>query len=181
MPLDLEKLNNSFRQKCAALSIAPTQHWLYVCIAAQKLWLMRDGGIVSECICSTSKNPPSCIANSYGTPTGLHAIGSKIGDSAPVGAVFKGRVCVANHYTLLPQAEQSTNLITSRILRLKGMEPHHNARPGDNAWERYVYLHGTNHPQKLGKPFSAGCVLLGDQDLVQLYDTLAVADLVWIS
>ncbi len=162
------------------MSIAPTEHWLYVCIAEQRLLLMRDGQIISEFVCSTSKNAPSCIADSLGTPTGLHAIAAKIGDDAPAGAVFKGRVCVAQHYSQLSREEQSANLITTRILRLKGLEPDHNARPGDNAWDRLVYLHGTNHPQKLGHPFSAGCVLLDDASIIELYDTLTVNDLVWI-
>jgi hypothetical protein len=180
MPLDFKKLNELFRQKCASLSIAPTNYWLYVSIAEQKLWLMAGQTAIRSCVCSTSKNQPSCIADSLGTPTGLHAIGEKIGGDAQPGAVFKGRVCVAEHFSQLSAAEQSGNLITTRILRLKGLEPDHNGRPKDNAWERFVYLHGTNHQEKLGQRFSAGCVLLGDDDIIPLYETLEMDDLVWI-
>jgi hypothetical protein len=181
MTLDFKTLNTQLQQKCRDLSIAATARWLYVSIASQQLWLLEDDNVILQLVCSTSKNPPSCVADSLGTPTGIHAIAAKIGCGAPAGAVFKGRVRVADHFNQLPETEQQTNLITSRILRLKGMEPGHNAEPKNNAWERFVYVHGTNHPQKLGQPFSAGCVLLSDPDVINLYDQVSEGDLLWIA
>ena len=55
----------------------------------------------------------------YGTPTGLHAIADKIGASFE-GMVFKGRIATGKLYGDFPPKEASDNLITSRILRLRG-------------------------------------------------------------
>jgi hypothetical protein len=180
MSLDFKNLNLLLRQKCASLSTAVTNQWVYVSIERQQLWLVIGDQPLLHAPCSTSRNPPSCLADSYGTPTGIHAIAAKIGDGAPSGAVFKGRVCTADHFSQLPSDEQAGNLITTRILRLKGLEPDLNARPLHNAWERFIYLHGTNHSEKIGTPFSAGCILINDKILIQLFDLLDINDLVWI-
>ena len=41
---------------------------------------------------SSSAKPPSCQADSFGTPTGLHAIADCIVQQAPLGMVFLKRV-----------------------------------------------------------------------------------------
>ena len=41
---------------------------------------------------SSSKQPPSCIENSLGTPWGLHKVIEKIGNDEKKGMVFEGRV-----------------------------------------------------------------------------------------
>lgn len=41
-----------------------------------------------------------------------------------------------------------------------------------------VALHGTNEPEKLGTPFSLGCVYHKNADIIQLYEILSVGDLV---
>ena len=45
---------------------------------------------------------------------------------------------------------------------------------------RYIYIHGTNHEDKLGTPLSAGCVLMGNHEIVELYETVRTGDLVLI-
>jgi hypothetical protein len=51
--------------------------------------LLEKGKISAVFAISTSKNPPSCLADSYGTPTGLHAVADKIGADAPEGQSSK--------------------------------------------------------------------------------------------
>lgn len=141
--------------------------------------LLINGAVDRIFKISTSKKPPSCLADSYGTPTGLHAAADKIGDGAPLGMVFQGRVPV-KHYTEFNQEAQQRNLITTRIIRLRGLDPERNTGTGCDSYERYIYIHGTNHEDRIGAPFSGGCVEMGNTDVVALFNMLQEGDLIWI-
>ena len=79
-----------------------------------------------------------------------------------------------------PGAGTDDNLITTRILWLRGLEPGLN-RGGDvDTYERYVYIHGTNHEDRLGERLSAGCVLMRNLDILALYDQVRTTDQVLI-
>jgi lipoprotein-anchoring transpeptidase ErfK/SrfK len=73
------------------------------------------------------------------------------------------------------------NLITSRILWLRGLEPAVNRGANVDTYERYVYIHGTNHEARLGEPLSSGCVLMGNLDIVELYEDVRAGDHVFIA
>lgn len=129
---------------------------------------------------STSKNAPSCLADSYGTPTGLHEIADRIGANETEGMVFKGRVPTGKHFNEYTGAAAEGNLITSRIIRLRGLEPGVNSGPNRDSYERYIYIHGTNHEDRIGQPFSGGCVELLNRDVIELFDCIDEGDLIWI-
>ncbi|HEX3728287.1 MAG TPA: L,D-transpeptidase [Opitutaceae bacterium] len=42
-------------------------------------------------------------------------------------------------------------------------------------------MHGTNREDRLGHPHSAGCVLMGNVDVIELYDQVRAGDQVWIA
>jgi len=161
------------------LSITPTDRRLIVSIADQQMALVEAGRIIKCYSISTSLKPPSCIADSYGTPTGLHAIADKIGADQPKGTVFKGRVPV-KHFSEFTESEQQANLITSRILRLRGLEPGKNSGPGCDSYLRYIYIHGTNHEDRIGQPFSGGCVEMLNNDVIELFATSQSGDLIYL-
>ena len=92
--------------------------------------------------------------------------------------VFKGRVPTGRHYREMP--ESPSNLITSRILWLRGLEPGINQGGDVDTHGRYVYIHGTQHEDRLGEPLSAGCVLMRNTDIVELYEAVRPGDWVWI-
>ncbi|EDY81418.1 ErfK/YbiS/YcfS/YnhG superfamily [Verrucomicrobiia bacterium DG1235] len=167
--------------KLQELDIKQTARLLLVSIERQTLQLFLDGQLIREFAVSTSRNPPSCIENSLGTPTGLHRIAEKHGDKAPLGSVFKGRVQVAKHYSALPAKEQANNLVTTRILWLEGLETGHNQGPGRDSYQRYIYIHGTNHEEKIGSPASAGCVQLRNAEMIELFDAVQTGDQVYIA
>ena len=50
-----------------------------------------------------------------------------------------------------------------------------------DTYERYIYIHGTNHEGRIGEPMSAGCVLMRNLDIVELYEQVRRGDLVFIS
>ena len=175
----------SVTETCTRLGIKPADRWLAVRIATQTMQLFRGSELVRSYVISTSKRPPSNVKDSLGTPRGLHAIAEKIGADQPPGMVFKSRVPTGRHFHELPDAETHPNLITSRILWLRGLESGVNqgvnaAGESVDTHARYVYLHGTNHEDRLGTPQSAGCVLMGNLDIIALYDEVRTGDLVWI-
>lgn len=136
-------------------------------------------------VVSTSLRPPANLKDSLGTPRGLHEIAEKIGAGQPPGIVFKARVAIGKHFTELEPAEQARNLITTRILWLRGLEPGFNAG-SDAAGQvvdthaRYVYIHGTNHEDRLGRPFSGGCIEMANLGVLELFEEVRARDLVWI-
>ena len=140
----------------------------------------RKGELVRSYVVSTSKRPPSNVKDSLGTPRGLHAIAEKIGADQPPGMVFKARVPTGRHFSELPDADTHPNLITSRILWLRGLEAGVNQGGNVDTQERYIYVHGTNHEDRLGTPQSAGCVLMANLDIIGLYEEVRAGDLVWI-
>jgi len=156
------------------------EHCLCVKIGEQKLYHFEHGRLVRTYTVSTSLRPPSCIENSFGTPSGLHEVADKIGADAPEGTVFKARLPVGYRWPDAPEPERLKSLVTTRILRLRGLEPGHNAGPGCDSYNRYIYIHGTNHPEKLGTPASAGCVLLSDADVIELFDRVPEGSVVWV-
>ena len=167
-------------QSYPALSTARTARWLIVSIADQLMVLVQNDQEKRRFAISTSKNPPSCLEDSLGTPTGLHRIEDKIGGDQPEGMVFKGRQPTGRQFTEYTGEEAQRNLITSRILRLRGLEAGKNAGPGRDSYERYIYIHGTNHEARIGTPFSGGCIELRNREILELFDAVEVGDLVWI-
>jgi len=129
---------------------------------------------------STSRRPPSNLKDSLGTPRGLHAIAERIGAGAPPGIVFRGRIATGRHFGELPPEEQANNLITTRILWLRGLEPGVNAGGDVDSHDRYIYIHGTNHEDRLGTPASGGCVQMRNTEIIELHDGVRPGDLVWI-
>ena len=168
------------KEKCLALGLKPTSRVIVVSIARQLLGLYQDGALVKSCVISTSQRPPSNVKDSLGTPRGLHEVAEKVGAGAPPGIVFKARVSTGRHFSELPEAEQARNLITTRILWLRGLEPGHNAGGDVDTYDRYVYIHGTNREDRLGTPASSGCVQMNNLEIIELFDLVRTRDLVWI-
>ncbi len=170
---------NKTRQR---LGIKPADRLLLVHIATQTLQFFRGETLVRALPVSTSRLPPSNLKDSLGTPRGLHEIAERIGGEQPPGMVFKGRRPTGHHFT---EHADDGNLITSRILWLRGLEQGINAGRAPSGAEvdthaRYVYLHGTNREDLIGRPASAGCVLLRNADIVALHDEVRVGDHVFI-
>ena len=140
-----------------------------------------DGALRKSYTVSTSLRPPSNRRDSLGTPRGLHEVAERIGAGAPPGIVFKSRRNTGRHYAEFPPEEQERNLITTRILWLRGLEPGVNAGGDVDSYARYIYIHGTNHEDRLGAPASGGCVQMRNTEIIELYDEVRPGDLVWIA
>ena len=172
----MERVNKT----CARLGIKPGERILAVRISTATLQYYRGAALVKSYVVSTSRRPPSNVKNSLGTPRGLHEIAERIGAGQPPGMVFKSRAPTGRHFSEFAEPEAGRQLITSRILWLRGAEPGVNQGNGIDSYERYIYIHGTNHEDRLGEPMSAGCIEMHNLDVIELYDDVRVGDLVWI-
>ncbi len=164
------ELYKTYHTTCQNLGIKHTSPAILIDLKSFLLELVKGEDIIKSYSVSLSKNPPSCINGSLGTPSGLHEICDKIGHDEPLGSVFKGRLPVGKHFSEMPDEEQKGNLITSRILRLRGLEQGRNAGEYCDTFDRLVYIHGTNHEDKIGQPLTAGCPVLTNAEIVDLFD-----------
>lgn len=140
-------------------------------ISQQQLTLLdEDGNMLQQYPVSTSKYGTGSQTDSEKTPLGLHRIKEKIGGAMPVNEVFIGRVPHGNLDECLERAvDLPDDVIMSRIMWLEGMEPGRNQGGYVDSYQRYIYIHGTNHEKSIGTPASIGCVRMCNQDVVDLY------------
>lgn len=162
--------SDSIWKQALARGLPPDSILLLVNVAAQQLILIHAGRIERTYVISTSSKGLGDVCDSYMTPTGFHAVVEWIGDGEPAGRVFKARKPLDEVIPETAWANSSApERITTRILRLDGLEPGVN-RGGDvDTLSRFVYLHGTNHEDKLGQPASKGCVRVGNRDMIDLF------------
>jgi hypothetical protein len=177
METPIEQANKT----CARLGIKPAARLLVVRLGPQTMQLFERGKLVRSYAVSTSRLPPSNVKDSRGTPRGLHEVAERIGGGQPAGTVFKSRVPTGRHYSEFPDGGTTTNLITTRILWLRGLEPGVNQGGDVDSHARYIYIHGTNHEDRIGERMSAGCVLMRNTDIIELYDRVRTGDRVWIA
>jgi len=138
-----------------------TEPTIRVSVRDQRLDLLAGDKVLSSYPISTSRFGLGSEMGSRKTPVGRFRIGGKIGEGAPVGTVFRGRVPLRAEDPLPP----GDDLILTRILWLDGLEEH-NA----NTRERYIYIHGTNHEEEIGQAASNGCIRMKNADLIALFD-----------
>ncbi|HUJ43125.1 MAG TPA: L,D-transpeptidase [Opitutaceae bacterium] len=168
-------------EKCAALGIKPANQLLAVHLGTQTMQFYRAGELTRAFVISTSLRPAANAKGSLGTPLGLHAIAEKIGHGQPPGMIFRARVPTGRHFAELGEEENRDNLITSRVLWLRGLEPDVNLGGDVDSHDRYIYIHGTNHEERLGAPQSAGCILMRNLEIVELFEEVRSGDHVWIA
>ena len=136
-----------------------------ISVSKQRLTLKLGRKKVGEYPVSTSRFGLGTEEGSLRTPTGRFRIAEKIGDGLPQGTVFKSRQPVKATKKLL----QTEDLIMTRILWLDGLDP-----GNANTHERFIYIHGTNHEESIGKPVSHGCIRMKNADLLELYKLVDV-------
>ena len=169
------------------LDLEPPEHVLLVSLGEKNLRHLQRVGptgewkVVQEYVCASGKHPPSCRAGSEGTPSGLHTIAEKYGDGAAAGTVFIGRESTGECYWDREDFGPAQRMfVTTRILRLGGLEPGRNAGEGIDSFARYIYIHGTTKPDRFPENLSAGCLTLLDAPLIELYSRVPVGTHVWI-
>ena len=134
---------------------------IHISIRDQRLTLMEDEIPIRNYPVSTSRFGIGTEEGSMKTPTGRFRVAEKIGGGLPSEAVFQSRVPLKPGDQLPP----TEDLVMSRILWLDGVDEH-NA----NTRDRFIYIHGTKHEDKIGRPASHGCVRMRNIDVVDLFE-----------
>lgn len=134
---------------------------IHVSIQDQVLTLREDETPIRSYPVSTSRFGIGTEEGSFKTPVGRFRVAEKIGGDMPPGTIFRSRV------PLKPDDPhpRTDDLVMSRILWLDGLDEH-NA----NTRDRFIYIHGTKHENKIGSPDSCGCIRMRNADVVELFD-----------
>ena len=131
-----------------------------ISIRDQRLNVTRNGETLRSYPISTSRFGVGTEQGSFKTPTGRFRIAQKIGGDMPDGTIFRSRVALGPEDPL-PSTE---DLVMSRIMWLDGLDEN-NA----NTRDRFIYIHGTKHEDKIGTPASHGCIRMRNSDVIELF------------
>jgi L,D-transpeptidase YbiS len=138
-----------------------SQPKIHISIGRQRLTLKRGRKTLRAYPISTSRFGLGSEGGSMKTPLGKFRVAEKIGHGARAGTIFKSRVALKPGDPL----PDTDDFVTSRILWLDGLEEH-NA----NTRDRFIYIHGTKHENKVGRPDSHGCIRMRNDDVIELFD-----------
>src|SRR5438445_9955544 len=130
-------------------------------IGDNRLTLNCDGDVLRSYPYSNSRFGIENEEGSMKTPPGNFRIAEKIGHDAEPGTIFKARVPLGPDDPL-PETE---DLITSHILWLDCVD-----EENANTRERFIYIHGTKHEDKIGLPASHGCIRMRNDDVIELFE-----------
>jgi len=138
---------------------------VHISIRDQRLTLKEGETLIRTYPVSTSRFGIGTEEGSLKTPIGRFRVAEKIGDGLPSDTVFQSRVPLKADDPLPP----TEDLVMSRILWLDGLDEHNT-----NTRERFIYIHGTKHEDKIGNPASHGCVRMRNADVIELFDLVDV-------
>ena len=155
--------------------------FLYVAVRRQKMYHILNWKVVGEYDISTSSKGVGSEKGSEKTPLGLHRITKKIGNNIPEGGIISGAVYTGKIAYIEKSAKSiGTDDLTSRALRLEGLESGINKGGNKDSFERDIYIHGTPEEGLIGKPVSHGCVRMRNSEIIHLYNKINEGTLVLI-
>lgn len=141
----------------------------------RQLLTLQSGGTHHEYTVSTALNGPGELSGSHCTPRGRHLVRAKIGQGAPLGAVFVGRRPTGEVWTpALSVQHPHRDWILTRILWLSGCEPGFNRLGRVDSMRRFIYIHGTPDSEPMGVPRSHGCIRMRNSHVAELFDRVSV-------
>ena len=154
-----------------------------VSVQKQQLMLYKNDVLLAEYPISTAKNGIGQQYGSMQTPLGRHRICAKVGEGAPMGTVFRGRIPTGEIHT--PELEaaqiQHKDWIITRILWLEGLEEGFNRGGNVDTKARKIYIHASPDSRPMGTPYSHGCICLHSHAMLMLFDQVSVGELVEIN
>lgn len=144
-----------------------------VCIQSQTMELWQDETLLKTYPVSTSKFGTGTEEGSFKTPLGHFLVCEKFGDRVPRLTTFQSRQPVGEWN---PDEPGEADLVVARILRLDGQD-----EENGNSYQRFIYVHGTNHEDLIGTPASQGCVRMKIDDVIGLYELVPLNTAVQIT
>lgn len=150
-----------------------TDRAILIDISTQTLRLYAANKEISAYPISSSKFGIGSKKNSNKTPLGVHRVQNKIGKNAPLGTIFRARANTGKKAEIITEPiDIKTDLVTTRIIWLKGMEEGLNSGEGVDSYKRYIYIHGTPEEGLIGTPASHGCIRMKNNDVIELFDKI---------
>ena len=156
---------------------------LKISVQEQKLHVYCDDNErVKSFVISTALKGVGQNKGSFCTPLGQHIVRAKIGDGAPIFSEFVARRLTGKIWSpTISVSDSKEDWILTRILWLSGLEVGFNRLGNQDTMQRFIYIHGTNDLDNLGKPSSHGCIRMDNYDIIDLFDQIKVGDHVLIS
>src|SRR5688572_10688939 len=150
---------------------------LLIKIDEQTLYLLDNGMVKKTWPVSTSKFGVGNQSGSYKTPLGVHQISEKVGADCQPCEIIRTRI-PTGEIAVLDTAHSSRDMITTRVLWLDGLQPGVNSGGNVDSRLRYIYIHGTPEERLLGTPSSIGCVRMGNEAVIEVFDSVQIGTLV---
>ncbi len=145
--------------------------WIYVSASDEKLYLIKNKEIIKTYPISIAKNGLGNTAGSNQTPLGLHHVKKKLGAGIPEDGILKSGIYTGKKAEIISEPiSVNTDLVTSRILWLSGLEPGYNLGRNVDSFNRYIYIHGTPEEGLIGQPASHGCIRMLNKDVIDLFN-----------
>jgi lipoprotein-anchoring transpeptidase ErfK/SrfK len=157
--------NNIPAPSIPPITVEPTK--IEIDVSTQTLNLYTGDKLMKTYPISSAKSGVGSRAGSDRTPLGRHYIAQKIGAGEPQGMIFKARRSTGK---LVKIDAEKEDVVTSRIMWLKGLEVGKNVGSGIDSYQRYIYIHGTNSEKDIGRPASHGCIRMYNKDVIELFD-----------
>lgn len=147
---------------------------ILICIKEQKLMLIQDNYKIAEYAISTSKFGIGNKIGSNMTPLGYHVIKEKIGDNIPKDSIFRNDKFTKEIATINNKSSFDEDLITTRIIKLDGLQKGINQGGDIDSFKRGIWIHGTPEECHIGSPASHGCIRMKNDDIISLFDKIEV-------
>ena len=181
MPLESQQSYDGFyKQLLSHFSISKADQMFIVDVEKQRFIGIKNDTVFISYPISTSRFGVGSKKYSYKTPLGLHKIAHKVGALEPLGMIFKSKKAVGRLYDPI-EDQDKTDIITTRILHLKGLEKGMNWGGDVDSYERAIYIHGTHQESRIGTPASRGCIRMLNRDVLALFDYAKEGDWVYIA
>jgi lipoprotein-anchoring transpeptidase ErfK/SrfK len=147
------------------------KEYIYIGVKRQKLYLISDTTVILSFPISTSKYGVGSEKHSEKTPIGLHKIESKVGEETPLNGIILGTAYTGKNATIITEEKfGKTDDVTTRALRLEGLEKNVNKGGTIDSYSRSIYIHGTPEEGLIGQPASHGCIRMKNKDVIELFD-----------
>ncbi len=157
------------------------ERFIYVAAKQQKLYLVEGNDVVATYTISTAKEGVGSTRGSFQTPEGLHKIADKIGEGEELNTIIKSKQPTTEKAEIISSPSSTKiDLITTRVMHLRGMEEGVNSGEGVDSYSRGIFIHGTHEEGLLGIPASKGCIRMSNKDVVDLFDRVEVGTFVVI-
>lgn len=155
--------------------------FVYVAAKRQCMYVVHNGVIEAKYPISTARKGIGNQAGTFKTPQGLHQIAEKVGHGLPPGTIIKSKVPTGEMAEIVHNPKSNgLDLITTRVLHLKGSEEGVNLGGNCDSYSRGIFIHGTHEEGLIGKPASKGCIRMRNDDVADLFEKIEVGTFVVI-